>query len=171
MPAWRFPLDRFIEKIRLDSETTCWTWMGHVNASGYGMFRLNGVMINAHRAAVVLYGGELLPGKECDHLCRNTKCVNPAHIEQVTHAVNNERSNSPSANNARKDTCPRCGSAFARRADKSRTCVGCQRRRSSVNLRNRYHSDPEFKRRKNAVRVENQRKSRARLREVKEIEG
>jgi hypothetical protein len=29
---------------------------------------------------------------EIDHLCRNTHCVNPAHLEPVTHSVNLRRS-------------------------------------------------------------------------------
>jgi len=36
-------------------------------------------------------GGVLEKGLELDHLCKNRGCVNPAHIEQVTHTVNVHR--------------------------------------------------------------------------------
>lgn len=44
----------------------------------------------AHRAAVLLHNGELrpYPEYELDHLCRNRACVNPVHLEFVSHATN-----------------------------------------------------------------------------------
>lgn len=50
---------------------------------------------------------ELPKGRDVDHLCGVTLCVNPAHLEVVTHRTNILRGNSPQAANARKTHCPR----------------------------------------------------------------
>ncbi len=44
-----------------------------------------------HRAAYVAANGPIPVGLEIDHLCRNTICCNPAHLEAVTRAVNTAR--------------------------------------------------------------------------------
>jgi hypothetical protein len=46
-------------------------------------------------AHIVYWEGEHGPvpeGLELDHLCRNPPCVNPAHLEPVTHQQNMQRS-------------------------------------------------------------------------------
>lgn len=50
--------------------------------------------------------GPVPDGLELDHLCRNTGCINPLHLEPVTHQVNVLRGNSVSAQNSRKTHCP-----------------------------------------------------------------
>lgn len=62
----------------------CWIWKGAPNKKGYGRFTVNGRRYLAHRYAHLLWIGALVDGMEIDHLCRNTRCVNPQHLEQVT---------------------------------------------------------------------------------------
>lgn len=45
-------------------------------------------------------------GLELDHLCRVRCCVNPGHLEPVSHQVNALRGVSPTALNAAKTMCP-----------------------------------------------------------------
>lgn len=44
-----------------------------------------------HRASWLLHRGPLTHGLEIDHLCKNKACVNPEHLEEVSHATNSRR--------------------------------------------------------------------------------
>jgi hypothetical protein len=98
---------------RVDKTPTCWIWTGHLNKpTAYGHFRIAddapGVKskILAHRLSWYLFGNTVPEGMELDHLCRNRRCVNPAHLELVTHTENVRRGVSPSALHAQKTHCP-----------------------------------------------------------------
>lgn len=76
--------------------TECWPWKGRVDTKGYGLIlmRRNGRMLSfrAHRCSYEQYKGPIPVGLELDHLCRVLLCVNPNHLEPVTHAENMRRS-------------------------------------------------------------------------------
>lgn len=63
-------------------------------------------MVYAHRHAYELLKNPIPQGKELDHLCRNRECVNPSHLEPVTHKENQRRGNGFSGRNAKKTHCP-----------------------------------------------------------------
>ncbi len=75
----------------------CWVWAASRNPHGYGRFGSE----KAHRVAYVLVRGPIPAGLELDHVCRNTSCVNPLHLEAVTHAVNVARGRLGETNAAR----------------------------------------------------------------------
>lgn len=85
------PIQRFEQKYRLNPKTGCWEWFAYRNPKGYGQFGFEGRMQPAHRVAYKLLVGEIPEGLEVDHLCHNTSCVNPEHLEAVTARVNNHR--------------------------------------------------------------------------------
>lgn len=86
--------ERFWNKVTATS-SGCWRWIGAINSKGYGNFRFNGKTVQAHRLCfLTLTGQTTLP---LDHLCRNTWCVNPEHMEPVTTRVNIARGTSPGA--------------------------------------------------------------------------
>lgn len=74
----------------VNSETGCWDCrIG--TSDGYGRFRFNGRMTMAHRVAYEAYCGPIPDGFQIDHLCRNRRCINPAHLEVVTQQENIRR--------------------------------------------------------------------------------
>ena len=104
-------LDRFKEKFKIDSVTGCWNWTASLNHGGYGMIGGSPPEykdyrpILAHRVAYKLLIGPIPKDCEIDHLCRNRKCVNPQHLEAVSHKVNCLRGNSPPAIRSRQTHC------------------------------------------------------------------
>lgn len=95
---------RFMPKWKLDPETGCWNWTG-ANNGKYPVFRDASSKGYAHRFACGYFNGPIPDGFEVDHRCRNTMCVNPDHLEAVPQLINNLRSESRSAKQARQTHC------------------------------------------------------------------
>jgi len=93
---------RFWSKV--SKTENCWNWTGWLRL-GYGQFNVGRRKFAAHRVAYELTVGPIPEGMQLDHLCRNTRCVNPAHLEPVTPVENTHRGTQPAADNARKTHC------------------------------------------------------------------
>jgi hypothetical protein len=96
--------DRFWVKTRA-AQNGCIEWIAGLGTSGYGRFCSRGKSMPAHRFAYLLRHGSIPSGYSIDHLCRNTRCVNPDHLEAVTHRENVLRSTSHIARNAKATHC------------------------------------------------------------------
>lgn len=96
--------NRFMSKVT--KVGTCWKWGASMTAGGYGKFSAGtGEWRLAHRVSYELFVGPISKGMQIDHLCRNTWCVNPEHLEAVTGRVNVLRGNTMPAKNAAKTHC------------------------------------------------------------------
>ncbi|MEL7513641.1 MAG: HNH endonuclease signature motif containing protein [Pseudomonadota bacterium] len=82
-------------RCRIDAESGCWLWQGPTSGTGRGGFyprmSLDGQTVAVHRVMAVHAFGYLHANRHVDHLCRNRLCVNPAHLEPITHKENCRR--------------------------------------------------------------------------------
>ena len=107
--------ERFNAKWGLEPDSNCWLWTASTiksrGGSKYGVFTFGspGQTGLAHRFSHEHFKGFIPKGLEIDHLCRNTLCVNPDHLEAVTHSENQRRGNSGSTMaeiHRKKTVCP-----------------------------------------------------------------
>lgn len=103
------PVERFWSKV--NKTETCWLWTDALDGCGYGRMAMGSrttttYRVSAHRYAYELLVGDIPEGLELDHLCRVRHCVNPDHLEPVTHLVNIMRGESPVSHNGEKTHCP-----------------------------------------------------------------
>lgn len=88
----------------------CWLWQGARTSAGtgYGTFWDGTRTVLAHRFAYEQLVGPIQDGLELDHVrargCATSMCVNPSHLEPVTHQENVRRGRAGEAS----------GSAFGR---------------------------------------------------------
>lgn len=100
--------ERLSKKTTIDHKTDCWNWQGAKLPTGYGHIKVDGREFYTHRLSYELAVGPIPAGLVIDHLCRNTSCLNPAHLEPVTTRENLLRSPvAPAAINAAKTHCKR----------------------------------------------------------------
>jgi hypothetical protein len=98
----KLPLERLLARIRITPppssslRSNCWEWTGGTCNHGYGQIGIRSAAgkykrVLVHRLAYEELVGPVPDGKELDHLCRNRLCINPDHVEPVTHTVNLRR--------------------------------------------------------------------------------
>jgi len=77
----------------LGHQTPCWIAKakGRGDGTKYATLRVLGKIDLAHRLMYRQEIGPIPDGLWLDHLCRNTRCIRPDHLEPVTPAVNRQR--------------------------------------------------------------------------------
>jgi hypothetical protein len=65
----------------------CWEWQAARHYHGYGLFGDTYAHLYSYRH----HYGDIPVGLEIDHVCANKRCVNPKHLEAVTHLENVRR--------------------------------------------------------------------------------
>lgn len=118
------PESRFWSKV--DKTATCWNWTGARDPNGYGRFGIRGRRLAlAHRFAYELVNGTVPGALFLDHLCRNPSCVNPDHLEPVTHRENVMRGVVPNRGMCRKGLHPMTPETWVKNG-KAMTCLLCR---------------------------------------------
>jgi hypothetical protein len=88
--GWKPLCYRLTEKTEI-VPSGCWLWTGCRHRLGYGKVGSGGRNLLAHRLYYEMFKGPIPEGYDLDHLCRNPSCVNPEHLEPVTHGENLRR--------------------------------------------------------------------------------
>lgn len=128
--------------------SACWNWPGKTT----NPYPLTRVVDNNGRSRSVLAGREayqilvapIPPELTVDHLCRNTRCLNPAHMEIVTRGENARRGQLANSAYRRKTHCPNGhpykGDNLYTATDGSRRCKTCTFARTLQHRKEgRYH--------------------------------
>jgi len=128
-------VENFWAKVSLTADG-CWPWTGATNRpmpGGYGQICVGrNKLAGAHRFSFILHNGPILPtSSTVNHVCMNTICVNPAHLEILSAKENQLLGTSPFAVNSRKNYCIR-GHRFNAsntriKKNGSRCCRACQK--------------------------------------------
>ena len=137
-PLPRSAVTRFWVSVDKITASPCWVWVGSKTSKhasrAYGQFSFRDRRYLAHRISFTLARGPIPKELTLDHLCRRPACVNPAHLEAVTHRENVIRGIGPSARAARSTHCIRGHAYDCLAYDGSRrcsTCINAQRRRAA----------------------------------------
>lgn len=142
-------MEKLAGNIMPEPNSGCWIWLGATDANGYGCVYTGGGRKNkrqdrVHRVVYSELVGPIPDGYWIDHLCRNTTCCNPDHLEAVPPQVNIIRGDSPRLAALRQLTKTQCkkghpysGANLRLNNRGERLCVTCRRK-----------SDREAKRRK-----------------------
>lgn len=84
-----------VDKVDGPMDTPCWIWRGPDSGDGrgggYPRVSLDGQTVAVHRVTFTHLHGYIPGKKQIDHVCRNRMCVNPDHLEMVTHKENQKR--------------------------------------------------------------------------------
>lgn len=125
---------RFWAKVVVGHPLGCWVWVGARHPLGYGNFNAGNYTYEAaHRWAYRHLMGDIPDGLHLDHLCRNPPCVNPDHLEPVTHLENVRRgvTGDVNARRLRRTHCKQ-GHLIITEPSGYRGCRTCAKMRSRV---------------------------------------
>lgn len=128
-------LSRFWSKIEIINN--CWNWKGFKNRQGYGRFRISSVDYLSHRISYFIKNEDLDPNLTIDHLCKNTSCVNPDHLEEVTQKENISRGNTgkhQNHHNKFKTQCPNGHPYDVVDKEGTRRCSLCLKKKHTPNV-------------------------------------
>ena len=115
---------------KVDQSGPCWMWLAATDRNGYGLYSplksTGAPMGMAHRYALANALGRTIPSHlDVDHLCKQPSCVNPEHLELVSHRENLRRANAHRTHCAQGH--PRTAENWVERRNGHYYCRACSR--------------------------------------------
>ena len=147
-------LDRFWSKVK--KTDYCGKWTASKDSRGYGRFRFNKKMIKAYRFSYELFNKPIQKDLQIDHLCRNTSCVNPDHLEVVTQKENMKRG--IAWDYQRNKTCCPKGHEYSKEntylsPNGKRNCIECRKMAKKRHYRSHRRECIEAAKKRNKLRL------------------
>ena len=138
-------IKRFWKYVKIPkNKENCWEWIG-TKSHKYGQFWNGSKRVQAHRFSYELLNDSIPKGMVIDHLCRNEGCVNPEHLEVVTHTENVKRGLAgfvTGLRNRAKKMCP-----YGHPYDEENTYVDKTNRRCCRACWKKYHQTAQRRKR------------------------
>lgn len=137
--------NKFTDGYTVDHVTNCWVWTAGLNTDGYPVLRHpGGKREYAHRYSYRTCVAAIPAGLVVDHLCRNTTCVKPKHLEAVEQGTNVRRGArrhpsllKPKPPSAAREARKAAGLSIVQLAERAQCSVGTIQR-----IENRGHRRP-----------------------------
>lgn len=83
--------EKVMRRVRIEADG-CWIWTGPDSGKGrgggYPRMSLDGATVAVHIVMWIIRHGPIPPKKQIDHQCSRRMCVNPDHLQMVTHLRN-----------------------------------------------------------------------------------
>ena len=124
---------RLMSKVKIDKKG-CWGWQGARFRKEYGDYaqirigrKNNSKCVKAHRVSYEHFVGKVLKGLELDHLCHNTLCINPEHLQPVTHSINMSRRKDSGLLNCKYGHLYSKKTTYIRSDNGRRECMVCRK--------------------------------------------
>ena len=132
---------RIFPYILIDPVTQCWNWTRKLD-NGYGRIWFRGKVWRVYRLLYTWKTGKVpkwknFTDKEIDHICNNRACVNPNHLQLISHKENTLKGSGPTAVNKRKNRCKH-GHLLVPDNRGSRKCPTCNKIYMSSEKRRAY---------------------------------
>lgn len=123
-------LDKITTTAALFDGEPCWLY-GNIRPGGYGAVQTGGRRYVTHRVSLAAALGRDVPSDlVANHLCGDSRCVNPAHLEEATHKRNVSHGGRAGEWQRHQAASPTCKRGHAKHPD-NRTgqghCRACQR--------------------------------------------
>ncbi len=126
LPLGHLPvLERLLARRAVD-DNDCWLFTG-AKVRGYGVASVDNRTQYVHRLAYEMLVGPIPDNQTIDHLCRNTACFKPEHLEAVSRSENTRRM---PGENMRRRTCRNGHFRDEVGSNPDGTCTGCRPERA-----------------------------------------
>src|SRR5699024_5243090 len=94
------PEESFEARTMPVTETGCLLWTGGASSTGYGIIKVGGKDVGAHRYAWEREYGPIPNGLHIDHKCHTPACCNVAHVRLASNSENGRNRAGAYANSA-----------------------------------------------------------------------